>query len=247
MVDTADLRLYDLRCREIIKQFDYPMDRGIACRDYNNFKDILSMESFNAVLRAKRSRKAKRSRARKKLTRTLSREVLETNKLVFTTCTLDDKHLYLRNGSLKRMQTLNKNIDKWIHEHFDYAIVNVDYGEKNERLHYHLIGYLKADEGLSPVLNKKGEQSRSKKGFPNWVLRSKTYKLGFEPTVNVVEDVLSDSKKLTNYLLKINSHSNKPSTRNHRLRVIGRKEVLDSINNEVYHEYLRSISYKLKD
>lgn len=247
MVSAADLRLYDLRCREIKDyNFDSVYEYYKALNDFSYFKDILTEDSFKGVLRLKRSRKGKRTRTRKKLSITLSSEALKTSKLVFTTCTFDNAHLYKRDGTQKRIETLNKNVDKWIKRHFQYAIVNVDYGEEKERLHYHLIGYLKPGEELLPVIvgNK---QSKSKKGFLNWELKSKDYILGFEPTVNAVDDVLDDYKKLTNYLLKINNHANKPSALNHRIRVIGDKEVIESVKKEYRHRYLLGLSYKVKD
>ena len=48
-------------------------------------------------------------------------------------------------------------------------------------------------------------------------------KLGFEPTLELVEYDPEDynMKKLSNYLLKINNHENKSTTRNRRFRVLG--------------------------
>lgn len=50
-------------------------------------------------------------------------------------------------------------------------------------------------------------------------LKNKNYDLGFEPTLEIIEDLEND-RKLSNYLVKLNFHSNKKSTRNRRIRVL---------------------------
>lgn len=101
-------------------------------------------------------------------------------------------------------------VNKWIRQHFTYAIVNIDYGDKNEREHHHFIGYLNKDEKIE------------KKTNIFYELVNKNYTLGFEPTLEKIQ--ISDDdiklKKVSNYLIKINNHSNKPSSINRRIRVL---------------------------
>ena len=138
------------------------------------------------------------------------KENIDTSRLVFVTCTFDDKAMYKKNGKPIKEITRTKKINKWFKKHFSYAVVNIDYGEKNDREHHHAIAYLNSDEELKHKIGKYYE------------LKNKDYALGFEPTIEKIR--ISDEdvklKKLSNYLLKINNHSNKPSSINRRIRVI---------------------------
>ena len=180
--------------------------------EYDNFKDVLSLEEFRLALRVRNRKKQRRNRCFKKLEPILNEYIesfIENGEycnLVFGTCTFSNKYLALKE------ETRTKYINKWLKEHFKVALVNIDYGETTEREHHHFIGL--TYESMLP------NGKKSKKGIPMYELNNKDYKMGFEPNLEIVNLGTLEERKLSNYLVKINFHSNKKTTRNRRIRVI---------------------------
>lgn len=196
--------LYKNRCTALLKMgFDYS-----DLNNYDNFKDILSEEEFKNELRLKQNRKNKRNRTKRALIDIVRFYQLvnsNTKHLVFGTCTLDNKSLNFK------PETIDKKINYWLKQHFMWSIVNIDYGKKNERKHYHFIGL------TTELLEDK--HIKSKKGHQMFELENKTYELGWEPDLLIVDFNKNDIDKTINYLLKLNNHSNK-STTSSRVRII---------------------------
>lgn len=197
-----------------------------ALNDYDNFKEIFTEEQFKEIIRYKKRRSQKRYRCNQKVKPILPFEIInridfeepvvivrdniDTNRLVFGTCTFNDKQFFYKNGKMKKERTRTLKVNEWIRKHFTYAVVNIDYGETTEREHHHFIGYLNKDEELEH------------KKYKFFELKNKDYNLGFEPTLEkiIINDEDIKLKKVSNYLLKINNHSNKPSSINRRIRVL---------------------------
>lgn len=185
---------------------------------YEYFKEYMSESDFKEVLRLKRNRSNRRRRANKKIAKI---RFSERPTIIFGTCTFNDEQFYKKNGKEIKERTRTKKVNEWIMSHFDYSVVNIDYGKKNEREHHHFVGILKNGEELEII------KSKSKTGYKMYELKNKDYKLGFEPTLELVEYDPQDynMKKLSNYLLKINNHENKSTTKNRRFRVLGEIEI----------------------
>lgn len=185
-----------------------------ALNDYECFKDVLTENEFKRVLKYKRNRASRRYRANNKINKML---FMKEPIIIFGTCTFNDSQFFKKNGKPISEERRTRKINSWIKEHFRYAVVNIDYGTKNEREHHHFVGVLKENEKLE---NKK---SRSKKGHTMYELENKTYTLGFEPTLEIVKYDPTDfkMKRLSNYLLKITNHENKATTKSRRFRIIG--------------------------
>lgn len=196
--------LYKNRCTALLKiGFNYS-----DLNNYDNFKDILSEEEFKNELRLKQNRKNKRNRTKRALidiVRFYNCINSGTKQLIFGTCTLNDNSLKLKS------ETIDKKINYWLKQHFMWSIVNIDYGKKNERKHYHFIGL--TTELLEDT------HSKSKKGHPLYELENKNYDLGWEPSLEIIDFNKNDIDKTVNYLLKLNNHSNK-STTSSRVRII---------------------------
>lgn len=203
MQDTMEL--YQFCCKKLL-------DNGKELSDlnnYDNFKTIFTEIEFKRILNEKQNRKNKRYRTKNKFLEILriAHELRDNAdiKVVFGTITLDNEHLALKEN------TYIRKIHKWLKEHFVIALLNKDYGSKNEREHYHFIGLTTED------IETKGKVS--KKGYEIYELVNKNYTMGFEPTLCIIDLLKDDSQKTINYLLKLNNHSNKMTSRN-RLRVI---------------------------
>ena len=203
--------IYKQRANEILKN-EKTIINYFKTRDYENFKDIMSYEDFKKALRIKNRKQGRRKRCYKKLEPIINQyEELFYKKgiycnIVFGTCTFDN------NSMSWKEETRTKKVNKWIKEHFTIALANIDYGKKTEREHHHFIG-LTFEE-----LEKTGK--KGKKGFDMYEIKdNKNYGLGFEPNLEIINDFDND-KKLSNYLVKLNFHSNKNSTRNRRIRVL---------------------------
>ena len=194
---------YQCHCKQL-------KNDGLALEELNNyanFKNLFSKYEFEQILKEKKKRSNKRNRTKNKFLELYQiKDLLNTKSyIVFGTITLDDKNLS------KKENTYIRKIHSWLKEHFIYAILNKDYGSKTEREHYHFIGL------TTEQLESKG--SKSKKGYEIYELVNKTYKMGFEPTLCLVDLKTNDIKQTTNYLLKLNNHSNKITTKN-RVRII---------------------------
>ena len=191
---------------------------------YENYKDLMTENEFKDILRHKRSRYGKRYRANKKLTNMTdymaSSGVLDANILAFATLTLSDKALYKLDGTPKKIETINKIQDRRCKEIFKYAMLNEDYGDKNDRLHHHAIGILNDNIELIPI------EERSKKGYKQYKIKGMNENYGW-----IIIEIfnIEDNKKLTNYLLKINNHSNKATTKRKRIRVLGDKDLINEM------------------
>lgn len=212
MTEKEILNIYDKKYMKLSK---IPGKSFFWSYDYEYFKDCLTTEDFKIALRVRNRKKQRRHRCFKKLEPILNEYIEsfiqngEYCNLVFGTCTFNNEALKLKE------ETRTKYINKWIKSHFKIAIVNIDYGLENEREHHHFIGL--TYESLLP------NGKKSKKGFPMYELINKDYKLGFEPNLEIINLGKLEERKLSNYLVKINFHSNKKTTRNRRIRVIKRK------------------------
>jgi len=198
------MKLYKLVCKKLI-------DNGLALEElnnYDNFKDYFSENDFKNIIKTKQNRKNKRYRTKNKFIELYRISFIINNsnkKIVFGTITLNDHYLSLKED------TYIRKIDFWLKKHFVYSILNKDFGSKTEREHYHFIGL--TTEELEP------KNVKSKTGYEVFELKVKDYEMGFEPTLCLIDLNLNDINKTIEYLLKLNNHSNKLSTKN-RTRII---------------------------
>ena len=237
-----NIRLRRKEIKENAFFLDNKYDTYKKYNEYEYFKDICTENQFNAILRQDRNRYGKRYRANKKLEvmsncmrRKANNEYLHDIKVVFGTCTFKDSMFFKGDTrSPIKERTRTKKVNEWLKHHFLYSVANIDYGEKNEREHHHFIGILK-DTELIPVLDKNGNQIKSKKGFPLWNIKNDNYNLGWKPDIEIIEYNSKDLKlkKVSNYLLKVNNHINKDSTKNRRFRVLKGYEIQQQEDEEI--------------
>lgn len=196
------MKTYKFICKSLI-------DNGLALEElnnYDNFKDVFSESDFQMIMKTKQNRKNKRYRTKTKFLELYKISCcIPNSKVVFGTITLNDHYLGLKEN------TYIRNIHEWLKRHFVYSILNKDFGTKTEREHYHFIG-LTTEELES-------KNVKSKTGYIVHELVNKDYKMGFEPTLCLVDLNINDIEKTIQYLLKLNNHSNKISTKN-RVRII---------------------------
>lgn len=200
------MELYKLRCKALLEKnrIENPTEINYAkLNDFKYFKDILNENEFQEIIRFKQNRKNKRYRVDKMLKNALiTTNGINIRKVVFGTITLEDKFL------CQKEDTYIRKINNWLKQHFLVAIVNKDFGEKNEREHYHFIGITTEDLYFT--------NHYSHKGIPLMRLKKDNYSMGF---YNLELINFEDKKKIRNYLLKLNNHSNKNTSKN-RVRLI---------------------------
>lgn len=196
------MELYRLVCKKLI-------ENGLSLEElnnYDNFKEVFSVEEFKKIINEKQNRKNKRYRTKNKFLELFRISYcLKNSKIVFGTITLNDHYLGLKENSYIR------NIHTWLKNHFAYSILNKDFGSKTEREHYHFIGLTTEELEAKNV--------KSKTGYQIYELTKKDYKMGFEPDLCLVDLNVNDIEKTIQYLLKLNNHSNKITTKN-RVRVL---------------------------
>ena len=210
------MEIYKSVCKSYI-------EKGLKLEDlnnYENFKDYFSAEEFRKIINEKKNRANKRSRTKNHIMQMFRYKLNVNNKLKVIFITINPNDEMLRT----KEDTYMRKIDKWIKKHCIYAILNKDYGSKTEREHYHAIAL--SAEPLEQLLHENGKPKLSKKGLPlyefvnkdfNEICKSKERQ--FEPTLCEVNLIENDLSKTVNYLLKLNNHSNKITTRN-RIRVL---------------------------
>ncbi len=197
------MKLYQTHCK-------YLIDNGCPLtelNEYRNFKDFMTLYEFRKVILEKQRRKNKRYRTKQKYIELIKirNEIKEKSNIVFGTITLDNKHLN------QKEDTYIRNIHKWLKSHFIYAILNKDYGSKTEREHYHFIGLTTEELVDTNVKSRKGNHLHK--------LTNQDYKMGHEPTLEIINMSEEDVDMTTNYLLKLNNHSSKVGTKS-RVRII---------------------------
>lgn len=209
------MKKYKLICKTLT-------ENGLALEElnnYDNFKDTFTQEEFTQIIREKQNRKNKRNRTKQKFREILQlQQMIPNSKIVFISIMPNDELLN------QKEETRVKKIEIWLKKHFWYSIVNKDFGSKTEREHYHAIAL--TTEELEQLFHEDGRPKLSNKGLPIYELVNKDFKTlvkmkkeQFEPTLCLVDISVNDINKTINYLLKLNNHSNKLSTRN-RLRII---------------------------
>ena len=215
--------LYKERCKQICEVTIINGKGNIIepykiLNDHSFFDDIIPKDIFDDLIRIKNNRRNKRYRTKQKYKEIFQLSLaLKESKIVFGTITLNDYYLSLKED------TYIRKIHKWLKSHFVYSILNKDFGDKTSREHYHFIGL--TIEPLEQCLNALGEPKKSKKGYFIYELQKKDYTLGFEPTLCLIDLKKDDLNKTINYLLKLNNHSSKITTKN-RVRII-KKPILN--------------------
>lgn len=233
--------LYDSRVDKLKEVIKDQKEFYKVIREYSYFSDILEFDVFKAILRTKKNRKEKRLRTFKKVQNIFYAPAYRgaQSYLLFGTATFDNKTLYKKNGKQLRIETLNKKINEYIKRNFEIAVVNVDFGTKNERIHYHWIGLPKNNIELISTGRK------SKKYNELYNIKNDSYNYGFLPVYAKIKE--DDTRITSNYLLKINNHSNKTTTKNYRIKVIGDKNLKENIKRLREHLKIISKPYKEKE
>lgn len=162
-------------------------------------------KDFERILKA---RYMKVSRVKKKLVYMLRR----CKYIYFCTFTFSDKYI---NKSERTKRDLIKNALNQIKD-VNY-ILNIDYGKKTEREHYHaIVGLNELDLNSDALLN---ELLSNPDNVPSIYLDLKlkeSYPCYCYSEIAVTNDV-NDIKKLTKYINKLTNHCLKDSTKNQRI------------------------------
>lgn len=133
-------------------------------------------------------------------------------KLIFGTLTFNDKTL-----SNTSERTRTRYITKFLSENTFHYIANIDYGSKNNREHYHFIAMVE-----------------DKLSCKNWQYGSSKFQF--------IAFSREDLKATKNYLLKLNNHSYKESTKQKRI-IRDRKQdkiidyFIDNLASENFHRF----------
>lgn len=132
--------------------------------------------------------------------------------IIFGTLTFNDKILETTSKLTRR-----RYVSRFLKDKCVSYIANIDFGNKNNREHYHFVALCK--DKIDTNLWKYGYASFTK--------------------INATRDI----KKIKNYILKLNNHSYKSSTRNERILMNKTKNGFDMIelvieaNSQEYHKY----------
>lgn len=204
--------LYKNRCRFLLDDIYDKKDRYNFLNCYAFFKDLMSFTDFRKCKSIDCSRYKKRKRCFNKYREIEILSQITQCKMVFGTITFSD--IFINDS----YETNKKRIQRYLKNHYFYVIKNIDFGTKTDRLHYHFLG-LTFDKIISTG-------KKSKKGRPMYNLENDSWKYGFAPNIEMIPYNYKDSKLVSNYLVKLNYHSNKISTRKSRLSILKNKSYL---------------------
>ena len=188
--------------------------------NYIFYNDILSLKDFKKCKNIDCARSKKRSRCSQKYFTLEMLSKVTRAKMVFGTITCNDNFLK------ENYDTQKKRLQRYLKKYFFYVVKNADYGSKTERLHYHFIGLTFDDLFLNG--------KKSKKGRPMYNLKNDWWEVqdyGFAPNYEIIEYQCIDNKKISNYLVKLNNHSNKISVKKSRLSILKNKDYLKKYCN----------------
>lgn len=186
---------------------------------YSNFEDVLSAEEFKRAKNFDTTRYQKRKRCSNNFDLIIAVAKLTKAKMVFGTITVNDNFLQLDYENQK------KKIQRYLKKSFFYVIKNADYGKKNDRLHYHFIGL--TFEDLIDT------ERKSHKGRPLYNIKNDKWKDGFLPCYEIIPYDTLDKKKISNYLVKLNNHSNKISVKRTKLSILKNFDYLSKYNTNL--------------
>lgn len=180
---------------------------------YSNFEDLMSYEEYRKIKNFDVSRYHKRKRCSDNFYKIALIAKFTNAKMVFGTITLNDDFLKLN------YESQIKNVQRYLKKHFFYSIKNADYGTKNDRLHYHFIG-LTYEELIDT-------KKKSHKGRKLYNIKNDKWNWAFLPVYEIIPYNTSDKDKISNYLVKLNNHSNKLSIKKSKLSVLKNFEYLE--------------------
>lgn len=206
---------YDLfkdRQRSLSYMTKYFDNKYEVFNNYLLYNDILTLKEFHKCKNIDSARSKKRSRCFDKYVTIETLAKLCKATMVFGTITLNDNFFSLS------LENQKKVVQRYLKKHYFYVIKNKDYGNKTDRLHFHFIG-LTFDKIIS-------NGKKSKKGRSMYQLQHDTWKYGFIPNIELIEYNMTDKKRLSNYIVKLNNHSNKISVKKSKLSILKNKDYL---------------------
>lgn len=136
-------------------------------------------------------------------------------KLIFGTLTFNDESLNKTSKITRR-----RYVARFLKENCESYIANIDFGEENEREHYHFVGLCKSK------------------------IKKSSWKYGFD-SYNEIPKTKEGLQRVKQYLLKLNNHSYKTSTRNERVIMNKSKNGMDLIDIIVEEHPREYRHYKL--
>lgn len=137
-------------------------------------------------------------------------------KLIFGTLTFNDDSLNKTSKITRR-----RYVSRFLKDKCESYIANIDFGDKDEREHYHFVALCKND------------------------IKKNSWKYGYD-YYRKIEQTKDGIQKAKTYLLKLNNHSYKSSTRNERVIMNKTKKGIDLIDVIVTSHPREYRHYKLQ-
>lgn len=206
--------LYKERCKQLKEVGSLNgLDHDYAVYGtYSYFKDLMNESEFKHCLSINQNRSKKRKRCSDNYFKIDVLGKLTGAQMVFGTITLNNEFMKL---NFKNQQ---KIIERYLKRHYFYVLKNADYGSKTDRLHYHFIG-LTFDELIDTG-------KKSHKGRKMYNINNDVFNWGFVPNLEIIPYDMKDKKRLSNYIVKLNNHSNKLSVKRTKLSILKNKNYL---------------------
>lgn len=178
--------------------------KGIEYNNKNNYLDLFDEELVIQCFRIYEANKRRKTYGLNEILKWLfcikEIPVFKDHKLVLGTLTFTDTTLEKTSKETRR-----RYVTRYLKKYCIKYLGNIDFGKENGREHYHFIAMIKDN------------------------IPKNSWSYGCED-LRTINTTIKDIKKVRSYLLKLNNHSYKESTRNERVLMDKNKDKTDMID-----------------
>ena len=203
-----------------LKQKSKLFEMGVETYNKENYLDLYDMETIKEcfkIFEANRKRKKYGLEQMIKWCFVINEsEHYKNYKMIFGTLTFDNDTLESTSKTTRR-----RYVGRFLASNCESYIANIDFGKTNNREHYHFVALCKND------------------------IEKNSWKYGFDSYREIKQD--KDSlQKAKKYLLKLNNHSYKDTTKNERVIMNKQKKGIDFVDVIVDTHYEIYRQFKVK-
>ena len=159
----------------------------------DDFKDCYGEEVYKVARNLENSKRSKTKRAKKRI----GKSILKGN-AYFITLTFTDKVLSKTNAKTRR-----RYVSRFLKEHCDRYVANIDFGSKKEREHYHAL--------VEPYFWVFDSYDNGKRHYQDMPDFRKWNKYGYF-SIEAIGNSETDLAKVTKYTTKLSAHAVKELT-----------------------------------
>lgn len=191
--------------------------KGLDPNNKNNYLDLFDEDTIITCFKIYNANKARKRYGLEELIKWCfvidKSNHYKNYNIIFGTLTFSDRVLEKTSKETRRQY-----VSRFLAKNCESYIANIDYGKRNEREHYHFVALSKEE------------------------IEKDSWKYGFD-SYRKIEHTKSELQRAKNYILKLNNHSYKSSTKNEKVIMNKSKKGIDLLdiivsgNEEQFRHY----------